>query len=86
MQKWEYLGVRFMKWGIAMTKPEQLEWLKRRHPAGNLNEDTKNISFQVKISWGWREYYDYIDKLGEAGWEMVDREKDGLIFKRPLEE
>lgn len=83
MQKWEYLGLRLRDWGIALSKPEELDWLTDKHPEGKLIEDAKNIRFETEFS--WREYYDFVDRLGEVGWEMVEREEDGLIFKRPIE-
>jgi hypothetical protein len=72
MQKWEYICVSVQhRENIHMRESERFEIL--------LNG---KITIPKMI---YTQAYDYFNKLGEEGWEMVAVNQGGFYFKRPLE-
>ncbi len=67
MQKWEYLKVYLWTIGDYVDRIAEND-----KTVVNVRKEKKPLSF----------FYDYINKLGDAGWELVSVDGDNYYFKR----
>ena len=69
MQKWEYLHVN-----VGFTDVNHFATVK-------LN----GKQTQLHPKWSQSDLFEYLNKLGKEGWEIVNSEGFSYLFKRPLE-
>ena len=72
MQKWAY---------ICVTVSISNDFEKHRSTPYEIRLNTKITNSRATLS----DAYDYFNRLGQEGWEMVGVDKTDHYFKRPIE-